>query len=198
MPISTCVILGLWHTGWEHSSKFLYTCPLWPPRSLWCEGHVSGTWNDWQPLYPSGDDESFVFFFRPYVGLHTHSWSNSLRGATFQIHLASLAAAALPSYFSLSCNIHSSKSYYLKSVEVTLPSHLLSLSPCNKSDPNPGQTVSEIRPTRGIYLEDTAPQQYILCVILSYSTFCIYCQLVIHGVHLMIAWVECLILGCCY
>jgi len=132
MPISTCVILGLWHTGWEHSSKFLYTCPLWPPRGLWCKGQVSGTWDNWRLLYPSGDDESFVFFFRPYVGLHTCSWLSSFRGATFHIHPASLVAAAVPLYFSCSCNMHSSKSYYLKFVEVTLPSHLLFLSPCNK------------------------------------------------------------------
>ena len=138
MPISTCVILGLWHTSWEHSSKFLYTCPLWPPRGLWCGGQVSGTWNNWQLLDPSGDDESFILFFRPYFGLHTRSWSSSLRQATFQIHVvSSAAAAAVPLYFSLSCNIHSSKSYYLKSVEVTLPSHLLSLSPCNKVRYNP-------------------------------------------------------------
>jgi hypothetical protein len=134
MPISTCLILGLWHTGWEHSCKFLYTCPLWPPRGLWCKAQVSG---NWRLLYPSGDDESFVFFFRPYVGLHTCSWSSSLRGATFHIHLVSLAAAAAPSYVSHSCNIHSSKSYYLKSVEVTLSSHLLSLSPRNEVESKP-------------------------------------------------------------
>jgi hypothetical protein len=193
MPISTCVILCLWHTGWEHSSKFLYTCPPWPLIGLWCE--VSGTWNDWQLLYPSGDNESFVFSFRPYVGLHTLSWSSSLRGATFQIHLTISSAAAVPSYFSLSCNIHSSKSYYLK-----WKLHCLATSSLHaeKLDPNPGQTVSQIRPTRGICSEDTAPQQYVVCVILPYSTFCIYYQLVTHDVPLMIAWVECLILGCYY
>jgi len=105
MPTSTGVILGLRHTGWGHISKFLYTCPLWPLRGLWCEGQGSGTPSHLWPLNPSGDDELFLLFFRPYVGLSTHSQST----------------------FSLPCNTHTSKNYHLKSVEVTLVRHLLSL-----------------------------------------------------------------------
>jgi hypothetical protein len=181
-----------------HSSKPLYTCPLWPPIGLWCKDQVSGTWNDWRPLYTSGDGESFVFFFRPYVGLHTCSWSSSLRGqhskfiwwvlreqqclCTFLILVTYiLVRATIWSLWKLHCLATSSPSLHT-----------------TKSDPNPGQTVSEIRPTGGIYSEDTAPEQYVLCVILPYSTFYIYCQLVTHDAPLMIAWVECLILAYYY
>jgi hypothetical protein len=129
MSTSTGVILGLRHIGWGHISKFLYTCPLWPLRGLWCQGQGSVTLSHWRPLNPLGDDELFLLFFRPYVGICTHSWSSSLRGVTFWIHLASPAASVVPTSFSLPCNTHTSKSYHLKSVEVTLLRHLLSLCP---------------------------------------------------------------------
>jgi hypothetical protein len=195
MRISTCVILGLWHTGWEHSSKFLYTCPPWPPRGLWCEGQGSGTWNDWWPLYLSGDSYfsldltlDYILTLDQAVSGEQHSkfiWRvrrQQQRLCTFLFLVTyTLVTATIWSLWKLHCLATSSPSLH-----------------ATKLDPNPGQTVSEIRPTRGIYSEYTAPQQYVLCVILPYSTFCIYYQLVTHDVPLMIAWVECLILGCYY
>jgi len=55
----------------------------------------------------------------------------------------------------LACNVRNSKSYYLKCVEVTQTSHLLSLLHATKLDPNPGRTTSAICLTKGAYSEDT-------------------------------------------
>lgn len=153
MSVFTCVILGLWHTGWGHSSKFLYTCPLWPPRDLWCEGQGSDTWNDWWPLDPSGDDELFALFFRLYVGPHTQSRSSSLRGVTFQIHLASLMAVSTELLLLVTYRIVKAIVWCLWKLHCQATSSP-SLLHAMKSDPNPGWT-SAILSTRGVYSKDT-------------------------------------------